>query len=225
MSSLVLSGWAQPDNALHVVEEGAHTFDYSDFATPEETLEALEKFSHVRHVVAWSMGGQLALKAIAQGVLKPQHLTLIGVPYRFVSDGDIKGMDPLTFSQFRENYASNPTRTKTRFHGLVAKNDRDFSRVLSQLAHHEQVENVARWLPWLDHLAAFQIAEEALAHAPPTLIIHGMNDSIVPHTQAQLLGRILPRATVSLWPEVGHAPHLHDAKRLQAEIAKHRAAA
>lgn len=223
MSSLILSGWTQPADALRGLDEHAETFDYSDYARPEASFAGLEKFKHTKHVIAWSMGGQLALKAIAHGVLAPEHLTLIGAPFQFVSDDKIKGMDQLTFDQFRANYAANPTRTKTRFHGLVAKGDRDFSRVLGLLGHHPTVEDTTRWLPWLDHLAAFKLADLTLAHAPPTLIIHGMNDAIVPHAQAEMLARKLPHATVSVWPEVGHAPHVHDAARLRAEIANHRA--
>lgn len=222
MSTLILSGWTQPSDALAAIEPDAEHFDYSEYASPEASFLQLEKFKHATHIVSWSLGGQLALRAIAEGILAPEHLTLLGTPYQFVSGEGVTGMDPLTFEQFRANYASNPARTKTRFHGLVAKGDRDFSRVLAELVHHDAVEDTARWLPWLDTLRSYSLRGVTLAHLPRTLIIHGMNDAIVPPAQAQLLAEKLTQATVNFWEDAGHAPHLHDAPRLRAEIAAHR---
>lgn len=222
MSTLLLSGWTQPIDALAHLEEGATPFDYSDYADADAAIEALRETKPSR-VIAWSMGGQMALRAMAAGALRPNHLTLIAAPMQFVSDANMKGMDPTTFSLFRESYARDPARTKTRFHGLVAKGDRDMKRVMGLLGHHLEVENVARWLPWLDDLAAHRLDESALASAPATLIIHGMNDAIVPFAQSERLARLLPHVQLNAWAEVGHAPHVHDADRLRAEIAAHRA--
>jgi len=222
MSSLTLSGWTQPSEALLGVEPGAAVFDYSEFASPEASFAGLAKFKDVTNVIAWSMGGQLALRAIAAGVLAPKHLTLIATPYQFVSDAAVKAMDPLTFEQFRENYAGNPARTKTRFHGLVAKGDREFSRVLSELSHHPMVEDTARWLPWLDDLGRASLKDVSFKNMPPTLIVHGTEDAIVPVAQATLLAQKIPGAQVSIWEGAAHAPHVHDLSRLRAEIAQHR---
>lgn len=222
MSTLILSGWTQPVNALAHLVEAPVLFDYSEYASPDEAIAALQQISFT-HCVAWSMGGQLALRAIAKGALQPRHLTLIAAPLQFVGDAQVKGMDPTTFNLFRESYRTDPARTKTRFHGLVAKGDRDTKRVMGLLSHHPEVENVARWLPWLDALAAYTVDARTLAAAPPTLIVHGTNDAIVPHAQSLALARLLPKATLSSWAEVGHAPHVHDAVRLRREIAEHRA--
>ena len=223
MTTLLLSGWTQPTDALAHLAEDALLFDYSDYPTPTAAMEALRDIRADR-VIAWSMGGQLALRAIAAGALSPSHLTLIAAPMQFVSDASgVKGMDPTTYQLFRESYQRDAARTKTRFHGLVSKGDRDMRRVMDMLGHHPQVEEVARWLPWLDDLAAHRLDVSALASAPPTLIIHGMNDAIVPLAQSEHLVRHLPHAQLNRWAEVGHAPHVHDANRLRAEMADHRA--
>ncbi len=224
MSTLTLSGWTQPVDALMHLAEDAVTFDYSDYPSPEASFVGLGKFSEVERIIAWSMGGQLALRAMAAGVLKPKHLTLIAPPAQFVTADGLKGMDPLTFEQFRTNYAGDPARTKERFHGLIAKGDADFKRVKEMLGYHPQVEDTARWLPWLDDLAAYRLPPASLANLPPTLIIHGMNDVIVPHAQSLHLAQMSPQVTLRSWDTVGHAPHLHDASRVMAEIAAHRAA-
>jgi pimeloyl-ACP methyl ester carboxylesterase len=222
MTTLLLSGWMQPVDALAHLEAGATLFDYSAHGNADAAMEQMARINPSR-VIGWSMGGQLALRAIMAGAITPKHLTLIAAPIQFVSDAKVKGMDPITFRQFRENYATDPARTKTRLHGLVAKGDRDMKRVMGQLSHHPKVEDVAHWLPWLDDLGAQRLGSTALASAPPTLIIHGMSDAIVPFTQSEHLARMLPRAQVNAWPEVGHAPHVHDSARLMTEIAAHRA--
>ncbi len=222
MTTLLLSGWTQPTDALVHVEEDAALFDYSAHHSADTAIEAMAALKP-RRVVAWSMGGQLALRAIIARVIQPEHLTLIAAPMQFVSDTTMKGMDRTTYQLFRESYARDPARTKARFHGLVAKGDRDMKRVMGLLGHHPEVENVARWLPWLDDMAAYRLNERALALAPPTLIIHGMNDAIVPVAQSEHLASVSPCAQLNAWAEVGHAPHLHDAARMRAEIVNHRA--
>ena len=62
-----------------------------------------------------------------------------------------------------------------------------------------------------------------LGRTPATLIIHGTHDQIVPHAQGEFLVRHLPKASLSSWQGVGHAPHAHDGERLMAEIMAHRA--
>ena len=217
--TLLLSGWTQPVDALKGIAPEGATFDYSDYSSPEASFEALSKnHKHTKCVIAWSMGGQLALRAIIAGALAPQRLVLIAAPYRFVGSD---GMDPVTFAQFRANYIENPARTKTRFHGLVAKGDGDFTNVREMLGHHPEVENTARWLQWLDDLAARELTSEQLKNIPPTLIIHGENDHIVPVAQGEWLARHLPEAKLERWADTGHAPHLHDTARARASIRHH----
>ena len=154
MTTLTLSGWAQPADALAHLEEDAVVFDYSDYASIDLAIEALKQVPHTQ-CVAWSMGGMVALQAIAAGAIAPSHLTLIGVSAQFVQTPDYRhAMDPFTYRQFRDNYANQPSRTKDRFLALIAKGDRDARRVMQSLRHHHDVENTARWLPWLEELGA-----------------------------------------------------------------------
>jgi pimeloyl-[acyl-carrier protein] methyl ester esterase len=211
MNILTLSGWTQPSDALARIIPGAAYFDYSDYASPEASFAGLAKFADVPHIVAWSMGGQLAIKAIQAGILNPKKLTLIAAPYQFVADDVVsEAMDPVTFAQFRDNYAHNPARSKTRFHGLIAKGDQHHARVMAALGHHPEVEHTPRWLPWLDGLATDSMHVQDVSRLPPTLLIHGENDVIVPVAQSKHLAKALPYAKLEIWPDCGHAPHLHD---------------
>lgn len=215
MKTLTLSGWAQPADALaRIVPDSLH-FDYSDYANPEASFEGLKQFADVERIVAWSMGGQLALRAIAAGVLKPRKLVLVASAYQFVSEF---GMDDFTFNQFRKNYETDPARAKTRFHGLVAKGDTHAKRILSELDHHHDVENTARWLPWLDDLAAYTLEHTDLSAIPETLILHGEEDAIVPIAQSEKLVKRLKSGILERWKACAHAPHLHDSETFRARI-------
>jgi pimeloyl-[acyl-carrier protein] methyl ester esterase len=228
MNTLTLSGWTQPSDAVKnaLGLSDASIFDYSDYPSPQESFAGLKKFSDVENIIAWSMGGQLAIRAIAAGVLKPKHLTLIAAPYQFMKSADFtEGMDAQTFTTFRDNYASAPERTSSRFHALVAKGDRDMKRILPLLGHHHEVTNTQRWLPWFDDLGRASLREDKLDHFPPTLLIHGSEDAIVPFGQSAALVKKISHATLERWSDVSHAPHLHDPARLLAAIGNHRAAA
>lgn len=225
MKTLTLSGWTQPVDAIARALPGDHaSFDYSDYANPEASFAALGSFADAEAVIGWSMGGQVAVRAIAAGVLRPKHLTLIATPYQFVNGAGFEhGMDVTTYRLFRENYATDPARTKMRFHSLLAKGDVEMKRILPLLGHHHDVENTARWLPWFDMLGTYSLAGVDLSHLPPTLLVQGSADAIVPANQAQHLRRSIPEATVSLWEGVAHAPHIRDPQRLHDEILTHRA--
>ena len=220
MSTLLLSGWTQPvDALLHLTIDGV-LLDYSDHS-PAEALEALH---HVKadHIIAWSLGGQLVLKALAAGAVTPKHVTLIATAHQFVGDSASKGMDPVTFKLFRESYAKDPARTKERFHALTAKGDSEPKKIMAQLQHHPDAENTVRWLPWLDELGTTTFDVSTIGTDVPMLIIHGTNDAIVDHTQSETLAQYLPKAQLNSWSVVCHAPHLHDAERMRQEIASHR---
>ena len=156
MKHVLLSGWAQPADALLHLAPDALAFDYSLYGSADEAIKAL-KAQSPSHIIAWSLGGQLALRALAKGALRLKHLTLIAAPMQFVSDEALKGMDATTYQLFRDSYASDPIRAKARLHALIAKGDREMKQVMAMLSHHAKVDEVAHWLPWLEDLAAHRL--------------------------------------------------------------------
>lgn len=220
---LTLSGWTQaPDVIAKLLPVDVHVFDYSEHAPDDSALDAMAKFAHVPHVIAWSMGAQLALKAAARGIIAPQKMTLIAPPYQFVQDEDIvKAMDAVTFNRFREQYVNDTERLKSRFHALVAKNDTNTMDVMAQLAHHVRIDDTGRWLPWLDALGRESLKDEMLSTLPETLVIHGAGDVIVPVEQSAMLAARAPQITRQIWQGAGHAPHLHDSERFLQAIRDH----
>lgn len=221
MSVLTLSGWATPADAIaKALAPGAATFDYSNYSSVEASFKGLAQFHDVEHVIGWSMGGQLALRAIANGIIKPRRLTLISVSYQFRQSPEVKAaMDTLTYTTFRDNYARDPERTAARFKALTAKGDSKFKKVMDQLDLHADVTDTNRWLPWLDDLGHTSLAALDLSKVPHTTLIHGTEDAIVPVAQSRLLAERLPNVWLEEWEGVAHAPHLHDAERLKEAMA------
>ncbi len=220
MGILTLSGWTQPTDALQPLIPDSRVFDYSEYATPEAAIEALAQFRDIDHIVAWSMGSWLTLRAIEAGALTPQTLLLIATPYQFVNDEHFKdGMPQDTYSMFRENYAKDPKRTSGRFHGLVAKGDAHMRRVMEELSHHPHVVDTGRWLPWLDAMAEDPL-HNIKVKTPQIELIHGAKDAIVPYAQGEHLAKHLPQLVRHRWEEAGHAPHIHDKARFQETVRR-----
>lgn len=220
--ALTLSGWTQPADALSSLLPFASTaFDYSEY-TPENVFDALRAHRDTLHVIAWSMGAQLAVMAVLRGALSPKKMTLIAPPFQFVQGGDVtRAMDALTFTRFRDQYVHDTARLSSRFHGLIAKNDTRMREIISQLQHHPQMHDTSRWLGWLQHLGTHSLQSAALHVLPDTLLIHGAKDAIVPVEQSDYFMKGVPQMSRQVWENAAHAPHLHDKLRFVQAVAAH----
>ena len=206
---LTISGWTQPADALLPLAPDADVLDYAGVPSVEALADRLEQ-SDYDVVIGWSLGGIIARQLIQRGALKSKLLVSLAAPYQFVRNDTLQeAMPPDMFQQFYQNYAQDPERTSKRFHGLLAKGDAEFRRVIQELGHHPQVLETERWLPWMDYLETYSAAEHDYSRLPPTLIIHGEQDAIIPFTQAKLLKNKFPRSQLITLPESGHAPHHH----------------
>jgi pimeloyl-ACP methyl ester carboxylesterase len=54
----------------------------------------------------------------------------------------------------------------------------------------------------------------------PTLVVHGRNDRVVKLSAAQHTARMVPHATLLVYPGVGHAPHLEVPTRFNRDLAE-----
>ena len=54
----------------------------------------------------------------------------------------------------------------------------------------------------------------------PTLVVHGRNDHVVKVSAAQHTAKMVPHATLLVYPGVGHAPHLEVATRFNRDLAE-----
>lgn len=223
---LTLSGWTRHEDSLKpFLPEHAISFDYSAHAPGDAVFQALGAYKTARHVVAWSQGAQLTLRALARGVLAPEKVTLLAPSAFFVKqDTHDHAMDGFTYQTFCENYASDAARTKKRFNGLVAMGDAQQKQVMDGLIHHDEVENTNRWLPWLQDLQHQDLRGEPLENITAHVqIIHGLADGVIHPKQAEILAEKLPNAVLHLWENCAHAPHLHNGGNLLKLLKKHHA--
>lgn len=223
MSVMTLSGWGQPHDSLaSIAPEGTHV-DYAHHRLEDALAHIAQVGKDKQTVIGWSLGGQLAVRAIAAGLLRPQKLVLIAAPFQFVVSEEKKlGMKRDLYQKFRDNYARNPERTLSKAWELVLKDDAKHEPMRQQIAKHDPQTVLAKdWLYWLDALEGFSCEGLSFDAFPPTLIIHGEKDAVVEHEQHAHFAQKLPVARVLSLSECGHAPHWHAADAVREEIGRH----
>lgn len=215
---LTLSGWGQPHDALKSIAPGATHIDYAGYGSVEAALAAIADAGRGHDtVIGWSLGGQLAARAIAAGSLKPKRLVLIAAPFRFVG-GEI-GMGPDTYKKFCDNYARNPARTLTKAWALIHQGDTHAGYVEKQLEAQDKNAVLQQdWLRWLDEMDGFSFSAIPLTGMPETLLIHGEKDVVVTPGQSRHFAKLLPQAKLITLAGAGHAPHWHDTQAVAAAI-------
>lgn len=222
MKTIILSGWGQPEDALSIVAPGATPIGYAHHDSVEDALvEITDEKPDI--VIGWSLGGQLAARAISAGLIAPKKLVLIAAPYEFVEVSKSGlGMKRDTFDKFFDNYAQNPMRTLSKAWELVALYDDHAALVRSQLAHFSRDTVImGNWLKWLSLIDGFSCDVLDFDKFPPTLLVHGEEDVVVEAKQSQRFADRIPHAKLDLWPGCGHAPHWHDTERLKFLIEEH----
>jgi len=227
MKTLTLSGWGQPHDALEPIVPSATHFDYSDFENVADALGALaEVGKNYDAIIGWSLGGQLAVRAISAGLIRPEKLVLIGAPFQFVrSDFLNLGMQQDQFQKFRDNYASNSARTLAKAWELVAIGDANSEIVKEHFQKHSKEKKLMgilakNWLNWLDLLSGFSCNSLDFSNFSrmDILLLHGAGDAVVSHNQAQEFVKNIPSAKHILLPDAGHAPHWHDSAQVRQHI-------
>jgi pimeloyl-[acyl-carrier protein] methyl ester esterase len=216
--SLTLSGWAQPHDALRAIAPDAHHFTYAPFFTIEEVMDGLRPHAQTQIAIGWSLGGVLLMHAAAHGFIQPEMLVILSSPAQFVADATFPhGMGQETFQLFQENFHTNPQKTARRFNHLIADGDAEYHQVVSALNAQPDADYTP-WAKWLDVLKHLRHDALPLHRLPRTLLIYGAQDSIVAAAQGQYLHEKIPRSQLILLPNCAHAPHLHDAARVQELI-------
>ncbi len=221
---MTLSGWGQPHDALEDVAPGAVHLEYAHHPTVRDALEAIAaQGRQYDAIIGWSLGGQLAARAIASGMLKPKRLVLIAAPFQFVATPESRiGMKRDLYDKFRGNYARHPGRTLHKAWELIHKDDARADHVRAKLEQYDKEQVLEKdWLRWLDLLDGFTFDGLPLQDFPPTLLIHGGRDAVVDHAQSRRFMQALPQARLLSFEEAGHAPHWHATNEVREQIMEH----
>lgn len=217
MRGVSLSGWGQAADVLQEIWPGVASVDYAK--TPH-VAHALGLIPAGDMVIGWSLGGQLAVRAVAAGLIRPKKLVLIATPFQFVATDALKlGMPAAMFRVFRDNYAANPQQTLNRAWASILKGDSKASDVRAHLERQDREALLDKhWLAWLEHLQEFSCADMYMGDFPPTLLIHGREDAVVYHAQSLAFAAAIPQSKLVTFESCGHAPHWHDPQRVAHEI-------
>ncbi len=215
--TITITGWGQAADALECIAPGAKHLTYADFESVDAWMESL-KGVECETLIGWSLGGQLALRAISEGFLKPSRLILLGTPYQFVhSNGMHCGMHQEQFVAFKYAFLADATRALKRFSVMVSHNDAYQKQVFSTLAL--DLNHAEKWEYWLEQLGEFSAQEIDFSTMPEkVLLVHGVDDVVVEASQTSIFKPFMPQASIELWDKCAHAPHLHDTQRLKQLI-------
>lgn len=212
MKTLCLSGWSQAADALATVApEGAVAFDYGCYASIEEFYAALGR-EQPEVVIGWSLGGQLAVRAVVEGVIAPRKLVLIAAPYQCAADEAFTAAtSAAALAESRAAFVANPEGMLKQFYALCAMGDARQKEVMLALRKGKAPQEGRHWLYWYDELVRFSFHGADLSAVPETTLIYGEADCIVPLAQGEAYLQALPKAQIHRLPHCAHAPHLHDA--------------
>jgi pimeloyl-[acyl-carrier protein] methyl ester esterase len=224
MRTIALSGWGQPPDALNGVAPEATCVDYARCNGIKNALATIAREGRGHEVIiGWSLGGQLAVRAIAAGMIKPRFLVLIATPFQFVATkNDALGMMRLSYEKFRDNFERNSRRTMQKAWQLVLQGESRAEAVQAQLKRQSMDAVLTRdWLRWLVALDGFSCDSLKLDDFPSTLLIHGDSDVVVEVEQSQRFHQAIPRSRIAIMPGCGHAPHWHDPAAVKQLIMDH----
>ena len=217
---IAFSGWGQDYDALENIVPGANHINYKDFENIDSLFESL-KGVQCDVLVGWSLGGQLALRAIEADILQPKRLVLISTPFQFISgQGLFCGIKMDSFIEFENDFTHDPEKTLKHFASLIAHGDNDAKNIIRILRNANSVD-ASKWLYWLEQLRSFSCKNISYDKVPPTLAIIGSEDRIIESSQIDLFRPLIRSGyRAAILEKCGHAPHLHDEERVRELIAE-----
>lgn len=214
LSIATLSGWGQSFDSLDNVSKGAFHINYSKMPSIEHLFTYLENH-HYDLLVGWSLGGQIALRLVQSGVLKPKLLVLIAVPFKFVSnDEEVFAIKEEEFLNFKNKYKENVEKTLRQFNIAIAKNDIFRSQIAKSLQRTTLPEK--KYLEyWLSQLEDFSCNDIDPHKIPRLVFFHGEKDSIVNLKQLDLFKKNFNNSRFEIFKNRGHMPHIGNEKYIK----------
>lgn len=215
---ITFSGWGQPYNSLEIVANKAEHIKYSDFKTIESLFDNI-KGKSCDLLIGWSLGGQIALRAVEEGIIDAKKILLLATPFCFLESNDIKfGMNVNSYNNFKNALTENYELGMRNFSGLIARNDEKQKEILKLLK--EKTEASENWVYWLEELEYFNCSSIKFKNIDNLTLIHGRQDSVVDFSQTSLFMPFAPFATTKIIENCGHAPHFHSKEFVKEVVEK-----
>ena len=173
-------------------------------------------------LLGWSLGGQVAMRAALDHPAKVGCLVLLASTPRFVAAEDWAcGMALADLHAFGTALLADPQATLLRFLSLQTRGMGGQKSVLQSLrqsllsAPQASAEALSSGL---DMLHRTDLRAELPRLSQPTLVLHGMLDTLTPPAAGAWLAETLPHATHMAFARAAHAPHLSHSVEVAAAI-------
>ena len=172
----------------------------------------------------WSLGALLAMRAAQLAPGHFSHLVVVGATPCFTQRADWpQAQAPDVLDGFAAAVGEDASATRQRFIALFNHGDRRARAIQRTLTHALAEEAVApssatlrRGLDWLrrvDLRPALTQTPPSPHSLPPSLVIHGDQDPLMPLAAAHWLAQTLPAARLEVFAGAAHAPFANDAQR------------
>ena len=173
-------------------------------------------------LLGWSLGGQVAMRAALDHPHKVARLVLLASTPKFVATEDwAHGMAPADLEEFGAALKADPQTTLLRFLSLQTRGMSEQKAVLQQLRQMLLAAPVARSEALAGGLAILRdtdLRAELPRLTQPTLVLHGVLDTLTPLTAGAWLAETLSNVQYSTLARAAHAPHLSQAEDVAAAI-------
>jgi len=164
-------------------------------------------------LIGWSLGGILAMQLALQQPERIRALVLVATTPCFCRRDDWEhACHDNVFAGFEQALAAQSPTLMGRFFALMLHGDAISRRQYQQLAHTsincQQPPTPHALAAGLHMLRDTDLRSQLHAIRCPVLIMHGMQDSIIPVAAGTCLQQHLPRAELQTFDPCGHAPFL-----------------
>jgi pimeloyl-[acyl-carrier protein] methyl ester esterase len=162
------------------------------------------------NIVAWSMGGLLAIKLATRFPDGVENICFISSVPKFVCADNVNaGIDYQWFNKFLDQYQSQPLATLNKFLALQVKNDssvRTCLRLLKKACDFENYDLIECGFG-LKLLQQLDLSDQLKVLECNTAFIHGSSDAVVNLQSVEYAAKI-SNSPLSIISGAGHTPHV-----------------
>ncbi len=221
LNFIVLSGWAQPAQALEplrqvlelqgtvtIIELNAEEAELAKALN--RSLDCSKAVGRSTVIVGWSLGGQVAIRQLYRALGDVQGLVLIGCNPMFIGDEAWPGVTADIFVEFNQQLNAAPGRLLQHFNRLQMLGARKARELVRESAGWQQISLTwgKAWLQEsLQWLEVWDVRPQLAKLDIPVLHLLGGRDSLVPtELLAQSLAQFVPQQRVKVIESLAHYP-------------------
>lgn len=219
---IVLSGWSANSDIFDWLMPGlaqyfqVYSANFSQLPSSleqaAEELAAQLNFDQPVLLLAWSLGGNIAIELAHRYPDKVKTLCLLATTPCFLAKEDWAwGMDKEMFTRFQQGVEKQPSKTLQRFDALQVHGDNDAKALSKALQDYRQQSSA--WSQQdlrqgLKYLADCDQREIIAQLKPSQLWCFAENDALVNFKTAKAVQKLVPNATMISVQHSGHLPFL-----------------